>query len=124
MDLEIKLNSLVEEFILMPEALYINACKINKLEEKYEASKASLEEYSGKLSNDMALNPEKFGFPLGTDVNRFRILGKVYSTEQYQKLKRTMLYYDIRLKQSKAYQSSLKAKYDVLKCLISSNIKG
>lgn len=116
--LKINLDEIEDQFADMPQQIYLAAMKCIALEEKTNSAKADLEEFQGKLSNDIALYPEKYGFPNGTEANRFKVLGKVKSTEEFRKFNRAALYYEYRLKQQKIFHQALRDKFEALKCLI------
>lgn len=117
-NLKINLDDLRSDMANIPQRLHDLSMKVLRMEEKLKDAKVALEEYVSEFSNDVSLNPEKYGFPLGTNVNNFRVTKKVSSTAEYQKLNRTVLYLELRYKQSKILLESTKSKFEALRCLL------
>lgn len=117
-DLSIDLKNLPNEMAQIPQRIYDLSMKLLKMEEKLKEAKVNLEEYVSEFSNDVSLNPEKYGFPLGTNVNNFRVTKKVASTAEYQKLNRSVLYLELRFKQCKILLESTKTRFEALRCLL------
>lgn len=117
-NLVIDLNNLRGEMAETPQRIHDLSLKLLRMEEKLKDAKVSLEEYVSEFSNDVSLNPEKYGFPLGTNVNNFRVTKKVASTAEYQKLNRSVLYLELRFKQCKILLESTKTRFEALRCLL------
>lgn len=120
MELKISTNQadLKNELLEIPVLIYRTSNRILKFEEKYLDFKQTFEEFQGTLSNEISLNPEKYGFPYGEKVERFRLLGRIFADPQFKHLKRQMLKYQSLMKSSQVYKEALLLKFEAIKCLL------
>lgn len=120
MELKISTNQaeLENELLEIPVLIYRISNRILKFEQRYLDHKQSLEEFQGELSNDISLNPEKYGFPFGEKVERFRLLGRIFADPKFKHLKRQMIKYQSLMSESKVYKEALLLKFEAIKCLL------
>lgn len=119
-DLPIDFHSLAKELLSIPQEMRKVLTRCNKLDEKLQEAKVSLEAFDFTLSNDISLNPEKYGFPLGSQPERFKVLARINSHPEHKKKSESIIYYRIRLSNANVEKVSLQMKFEALKCLLSS----
>ena len=114
------MQTLINDLLSCPGSMRKILEKMNSLQEKLNQAKSGLEAQDYSLSSDITLNPEKYGFPLGSQPERFKLLARVNSHPEHKKLQDRINYLQVRINQCKIDQSVLQMKFEALKCAISS----
>jgi len=118
-ELETNLKDLVNELIQMPLLMEAAMNKCNNLDEKLHEAKTELEAFDHTLSSDITLNPEKHGFPYGSQPERFKIIARINSHPTHKALSEQINRFQILLQKANVKKVCLQMKFEALKCLLS-----
>lgn len=119
-DIKINLDKLEFEIAIIPEQIYDTMYEIFNYQGQLKETEQEIEDYSGTLSNKINLSPEKYGFPIGTAVERFKVKACIMADSKYQKLNSLRNSLELKVKKLNIDLETLKAKKEILECLIKS----
>ena len=119
-EVKINLDKLELELAVIPEQIYDTMYEIFNYQGQLKETEQEIEDYSGTLSNKITLNPEKYGFPIGTAVERFKVKACIMADKKYQKLNSLKINLELKIKKLNIDLEALKAKKEILECLIKS----
>lgn len=117
-DFEIEEKQIRNQLALIPEQIYDTMIEIAFQEGQLQEIEQEISFKEGNLSNDIAMNPERYGYPLGTTVERFKIKARLLADSELQALNIKKRKIEEDLKSSKTNLECLKHKKEVLMCLI------
>lgn len=111
-------KSYEEQLKMIPSELEEVCIRLNKAKFELDKAESQLEDFCHTLSANITVNPNKYGFLLGDKPERFRILARVKSNPEYQKLNNTVLYHRNQVRIETENKEIIKIKFEALRCLL------